>query len=569
LSRETRIVLGVALLVGLGGLLLGLAWLRAGHPHEDAFILFEYAGHVAAGHGIVFREGGPHAEGATDFLWMLLLAAAVRAGLDVAVAACAWNAVGTAIASAVLVVLARRAGLRGGGLLALAVATGAVLGTGASCAGWVGFGAPLFCGVALLLAHCALGGPRGLRWAPILALLLALLRPEGLALALAFGGLAAWNARRAGAWPAFRNVAALALASATAYYVWRCAYFGAALPLPLYVKRAGLPPPTLENLLARPRATLPGLAMHARWLGSGFGPLPHLAAIGLLAPLAWRGRRDELLRAAALLAAAVVLLALLAPVRQTQNAAYRFQAPAGLLVAAAAWGLGCAVAADARRAKVLRVGAVVLVLAAWLPGVVRASVELGRIPRGNYMDVLPAELDAILGTRTRVVTTEAGRLPFWTRARAYDAVGLNEPRTARTPLTQAYLREIDPDVVMFHVAGALAFPTAKAAVAPLAREAIAGHVAPGARELWGHELERVPVGTTPETLAALALARFLFEADDHDLRLVRYQGAYSHVWAVRREFPRVAEVWAALERAQDPARWRPYATLRAGGSPRG
>jgi len=45
----------------------------AAQPEEDAAILMRYAQHLAAGHGIVWNVGEPPVDGATDFLFMLLL----------------------------------------------------------------------------------------------------------------------------------------------------------------------------------------------------------------------------------------------------------------------------------------------------------------------------------------------------------------------------------------------------------------------------------------------------------------------------------------------------------------
>src|SRR6202789_4463471 len=51
-------------------------------PAEDAMILFAYSRNLAAHGAITFFASGPHAEGATDFAWMALVAGAMRVGLD-------------------------------------------------------------------------------------------------------------------------------------------------------------------------------------------------------------------------------------------------------------------------------------------------------------------------------------------------------------------------------------------------------------------------------------------------------------------------------------------------------
>src|SRR5579875_938808 len=43
-------------------------------PAEDATILYQYSDHLAMTGRIAYNTGGPRVEGATDFLWMVLLA---------------------------------------------------------------------------------------------------------------------------------------------------------------------------------------------------------------------------------------------------------------------------------------------------------------------------------------------------------------------------------------------------------------------------------------------------------------------------------------------------------------
>src|SRR5688500_14402398 len=75
--QRLRIVEGAVVLAASAGawFTLGMLTLLRGHPEEDAYIMFRYAEHVAQGRGIVFNPAGPPAEGATDFLWMVMLSA--------------------------------------------------------------------------------------------------------------------------------------------------------------------------------------------------------------------------------------------------------------------------------------------------------------------------------------------------------------------------------------------------------------------------------------------------------------------------------------------------------------
>jgi hypothetical protein len=71
-----RILLAVILLV-----FLYLGWSVGASPQDDAFISFRYARHLAAGDGPVFNPG-ERVEGYTCFLWVVLIAGAMKAGLD-------------------------------------------------------------------------------------------------------------------------------------------------------------------------------------------------------------------------------------------------------------------------------------------------------------------------------------------------------------------------------------------------------------------------------------------------------------------------------------------------------
>lgn len=59
----------------LVGLATYIVWVDTGRPVwgvDDAVIFFVYARNMAAGHGIVYNVGGPHVEGASSFLYLLI-----------------------------------------------------------------------------------------------------------------------------------------------------------------------------------------------------------------------------------------------------------------------------------------------------------------------------------------------------------------------------------------------------------------------------------------------------------------------------------------------------------------
>jgi hypothetical protein len=167
--------------------LRGFAHLRQRHPHEDAFILFRYAEHLAAGHGIVFNAGGPQVEGATDFLFLVWLAGLVRIGFDVAVGALLLNTLASGAIGLVLARLHRRENDKAvAGLVGLLLASAVPFLAGAH-ASYDGFGTQAYCA----LAVCAYGAlvqrsERALVWLTYLALALGLFRPDGVILGVGF-----------------------------------------------------------------------------------------------------------------------------------------------------------------------------------------------------------------------------------------------------------------------------------------------------------------------------------------------------------------------------------------------
>ncbi len=308
-------------------LVVGWSVLRTAHPHEDAYILFKYARNLADGHGIVYWPGGPPAEGATDFLWLILVAALTAVGLDVALAACIGNAVGAGL----LVYVAHKLAARAGGSPLLAWAAFLFLISGAAFAAYVGFSALLYCGLAaLLFLHTvhALEQPAGARSIPWLALVLALFRPDGVLLGAGFVALGFLAARRAGQLgPFVRHVLAAGVAGAL-YFAWRWTYFGLPLPLPLYVKAHGAAEFSWAGLFEDPYRVLPGLEANLAWLGSSEGPLPLLAGCALL----WFLMTSATRRSSACwillgLTPGLLLLLSLCFARQTQNIGARYQAP--------------------------------------------------------------------------------------------------------------------------------------------------------------------------------------------------------------------------------------------------
>ncbi len=211
---------------------------------DDCFISFRYAQNLVAGHGLVYNVG-ERVEGYTNFLWTLLMAAALWVELPVELVA---NVLGIACGGAILAVLVWWGG-RGGrwtepwlwiAPLALAV--------NRTFCGWSTGGLETQCFALLVLSGALIflrERERNVRvpWGSAACFALAALtRPEG----LLFFGLTwlffacDWLVLRRRTWRALAIWSALFGVVVGAHFLWRYSYYGQWLPNTFYAKVPGL-----------------------------------------------------------------------------------------------------------------------------------------------------------------------------------------------------------------------------------------------------------------------------------------------------------------------------------------
>ena len=72
---------------------------------EDAYILYRYVDMFNKGYGITYYPGAQPIEGATDFLWLVMLIGISKLGFDVGTAAILLNSIGVFIVNFILLKL--------------------------------------------------------------------------------------------------------------------------------------------------------------------------------------------------------------------------------------------------------------------------------------------------------------------------------------------------------------------------------------------------------------------------------------------------------------------------------
>jgi len=519
-----------------------MSFLVWGRPHEDAFILFRYCKNLAAGQGIVFYPGGPHAEGATDFLWMVAVTSVHRLGIDVALAALVLNSLGFYIAAQILLSSWPRS-------WPFRLAVVLQLASPLALAGYVGFSVTLYSSISLALLALYVRGR--ILLIPAIALLLGLLRPDGVIIGIVFTVLGLIDAWRTQKTRPFLATSAICLLVGTGYFLWRWHYFGLPLPLPLYVK-------------SHYTQSFPGL----------FGILDFLLAcvlppalVGIGAP--WLlGRSNAPTRR--LLVGFLPFLVHLASFVfsiHSQNVANRFQAPAALAAVFIAYSL---IAGNLTRRRQLALSG--MAIAAFLPLVPIARSAWHDGFEHDYLPRFAHDLGAILPPTRRIALTEAGQIPFWTEASALDLVGLNAPETAQRPPTADLLKRFDPDMLMLHPAGSLDESRIDDGsgqdVIPIRipiREAVHPHL----RNLLSTDLpDYRQLGEENVRIAPLATWAIVGDDPHYEFYAVRYKGSYGrfHIYAFRRGLPERDAILELLRKAHTESP-KGYWTLRSSKTP--
>jgi arabinofuranosyltransferase len=404
-------------------------------PVEDAAMLLRYSENLAGGHGIVWNVGERPEDGATDFLFMLLVAVVRRfgAGLE---QACHLVGLGFHLATIATVYWAVRAVARASRTVAFLGAAYVAVGPGLRYIEG-GFGTTVFAFFVALSAATWIALSQSPN-RPALAyrfafscLAMGLARPEGVALALLLAvSLAALIDPRCRAAVAIRFGLAFGVPGSM-YFLWHWAHFGHPLANPMYVR-----------------------SVHGGHVTSLRDAVKN--AIRLLLPVApmvvlgaWRGARRV---TAALMFPTAGFVALWIAMSHSMNFMMRYQY-ALVPLAIVMW-------APTTTARLVHLGAAqkwILLGASIVPALfVLAYVHepIYQMGGAGWRNIGLA-LSKFSHGHT-IVTTEAGQLPLYSGWRAVDAGGLNDSWIAHHGLTDEYLEQNHPALIVVAPASPLA-----------------------------------------------------------------------------------------------------------------
>ena len=412
--------------------LLSAFWvIKFGHPHEDAYILYIFSEQWAENGVISYFDHGPPAEGATDFLWMALIALLNRVGINSAIAAMLLNAAGIFVATSLILRLINACN---GGLVTKLIFLLIIPLYSFSQASLAGFSTSFYCAISLAIFVLLYNqsSPK-LVLVPLVSVLLGLVRPEGViigvtATILGFA-LVERNDRNKYLASSF-----FAASVGLIYFAFRWNYFGHFLPLPLYVKSSS-------------EEVLPGLNKNLRWMEAN----PVFILSTLAALLAFPKERRRLLLA---MLPVVTLFILLLFTVQSQNIGLRFQAPIAITLMAASALFVSKFESLSETKKPLRRFFFIFVAFIAIPNIAyhadRTAYLLERLKRPDYMNYFPYLAQDAFTDQTVIALTEAGRLAYWVKGQKYDLVGLCTAETAIHGADKEFIQRIEPDLIFLN-----------------------------------------------------------------------------------------------------------------------
>lgn len=486
-------------------LILNYYYITIFNFEEDAYIMFRYVELFVKGYGITYYPGGEHLEGATDFLWFILLSILNRAHIDIGIAAIILNATGVFIITYTITALILDTKDKKlikilfpfSFLWILFFPVLAALG---------GFSVFLYSGIILFTLHL-LNKKEKITWIPIFSIIIALFRPDGVIVGLCFTCIGLYICIKEKRKQYFINML-IAFFIGITYFIWRYNYFGELLPLPLYVKQA-------NNVWTTFKSNI----LDFFFWGSIAGVILFLLCFFLQKP---EDKRKIIILSIPLIA----LFSALVFAFQSQNIACRFQAPVMYMGYYLILKMLINLFKQKVKNKNLLVFSFYLVILLSIRSTAGYLVWDYKYNRVAYMNTFPVRFsEKLVKSGDVVALTEAGRLPYWVykKVKIIDLVGLNTKYTAKNKTTKQYIEKINPDIIM-----AFIYNTYKGNknVCQIEDPNIFKNV----MDIKGKE---------KQDQAMVAVEEYLLDHwNEYDMFFVKYWHKYSHVYAIKKDTKR-------------------------------
>jgi arabinofuranosyltransferase len=447
LSRRVPIDIWVAVALALLG--YAMVWKTQGGsdlPFEDAAMLLRYSKHLARGQGITWNVGESPVDGATDFLYMVIVGAVHALGTPLEKAGFWVSGTCHFLLGPWLFWACRR---EGASLLSAAAAAAYVaIGPGLPILGGY-FGTPMFALGVTVAWTFGLEFIRrpvrsvALRFA-LACLFFSLVRPEGV-LMTAFMVLACCLTERKAAKDLIAMFALVFGTLGVGYFVWRWQYFGYPLPNPFYKKGGG--------------------RLYPGSLGHAIENVSHMAGVFVLLELLGVFVANTRARAITNLIPIVGFTSAWLLLSDEMNFGGRFQyalvplSALGAAPIATELGRNLGVSLSLEKSNGTRLGCIVLAALCALSAALTTRAFSGGYP--NYLGLREAGrvLQPYRDKGYLLATTEAGLLPLYSEWKAIDTWGLNDAHIAHTGhLPPEYLKERRPHVILLHSFSSPAHP---------------------------------------------------------------------------------------------------------------
>ena len=412
-------------------------------PFEDAAMLMRYADHLAHGYGVVWNIGQAPVDGATDFLFMVSVAALVKIGIPLGRAVRGLGLVSLA-GLVVLIYFVNRRFWKSHIAFAVLTALYLAIGTGLTYIAAY-FGTPFFAFFAALTWTLSLRLIQKENPPVRLSLLFALsglitglIRPEGVILAgLMMISIIVMKGWRASALTIAIFAGTFLILGGT-YFVWRWHYFGYPLPNPFYKKGGGI--------------------LHWDGLQASFTNLFSFCGLFLLSYLIGFRSAKTMRQTIAFLIPVIGFASAFILISDETNFGGRFQYALLPIVLLSWFPLVCGFDQEIGTPTLgqmethprwflmagLSVIAILILYSSYNQG-----VSIGYSRDGRY-DMAQA-LEPYSGRGYTMATSEAGLLPLYSQWNAIDTWGLNDEWIAHNDgITVDYLDRYKPELIIFH-----------------------------------------------------------------------------------------------------------------------